>query len=190
MTPRTTGEPRPPSYDDAVQAARTVIANAVAAKVALDQAEQTLEGHDHPRPVPKLLPPSLTRTSTLSYGVTKRQVSEGQMIKEGEAVAELVIEDPIRLWSQVPEQYSEDVRVGQRVRLSTRAHPGMADRRQGRADQPRGRLGEPHVPGRNAGPQRARAAAARRLRQGRRSSPTPRPRRRSCPSIRSSGSPA
>ena len=48
------------------------------------------------------------------------------MIKEGEAVAELVIEDPIRLWSQVPEQYAEDVRVGQRVRLSTRAHPGMA----------------------------------------------------------------
>ena len=77
-------------------------------------------------PVPKLLPPSLTRTSPLSYGMTRRQVSEGQMIKEGEAVAELVIEDPIRLWSQVPEQYSEDVRVGQRVRLSTRAHPGVA----------------------------------------------------------------
>jgi membrane fusion protein (multidrug efflux system) len=77
-------------------------------------------------PVPKLIPPSLTRTSPLSYGVTRRQVSEGQMIKEGEAVAELVIEDPIRLWSQVPEQYSEDVRIGQRVRLSTRAHPGVA----------------------------------------------------------------
>ena len=48
------------------------------------------------------------------------------MIKEGEAVAELVIEDPIRLWSQVPEQYEGDVRVGQRVRVSTRAHPGVA----------------------------------------------------------------
>ncbi len=113
-------------YDDAVQVARTVIANAVASKVALNQAEQTIKDLIIRAPVPKLLPPSLTRTSTLSYGMTKRQVSEGQMIKEGEAVVELVIEDPIRLWSQVPEQYAEDVRVGQRVRLSTRAHPGLA----------------------------------------------------------------
>jgi RND family efflux transporter MFP subunit len=58
--------------------------------------------------------------------MTRRQVSEGQMIKEGEAVAEMVIEDPIRLWSQVPEEYSEEVRIGQRVRLSTRALPGVA----------------------------------------------------------------
>jgi multidrug efflux pump subunit AcrA (membrane-fusion protein) len=114
------------NYDDAVQVARTVIANAVASKVALQQAEQTLKDMVVRAPVPKHLPTSLTRTSPLSYGVTKRQVSEGQMIKEGEAVVELVIEDPIRLWSQVPEQYSEDVRVGQRVRLSTRAHPGVA----------------------------------------------------------------
>jgi membrane fusion protein (multidrug efflux system) len=113
------------SYDDAVQQARTVIANAVASKVALSQSEQTLKDMIIRVPVPKLIPPSLTRTSLLSYGVTRRQVSEGQMIKEGEAVAELVIEDPIRLWSQVPEQFSEDVRVGQRVRLSTRAHPGV-----------------------------------------------------------------
>ena len=77
--------------------------------------------------MPKLLASQPHRApSALSYGITRRQVSEGQMIKEGEAVAELVIEDPIRLWSQVPEQYAEDVRVGQRVRLSTRAHPGVA----------------------------------------------------------------
>ena len=37
-----------------------------------------------------------------------------------------MIEDPIRLWSQVPEQYAEDVQLGQRVRLTTRAHPGVA----------------------------------------------------------------
>jgi membrane fusion protein (multidrug efflux system) len=48
------------------------------------------------------------------------------MIKEGEAIAELVIEDPIRMWSQVPEQYAEDVELGQSVRLTTRAHPGVA----------------------------------------------------------------
>jgi multidrug efflux pump subunit AcrA (membrane-fusion protein) len=113
------------NYDDAVQAARAVIANAVASKVSLSQAEQTLTDMTIRAPSPKLLPPGLTRTSLLSYAITKRQVSEGQMIKEGEAVAELMIEDPIRLWSQVPEQYADDVRVGQRVRLSTRAHPGL-----------------------------------------------------------------
>jgi membrane fusion protein, multidrug efflux system len=113
-------------FDDSVQVARTVIANAITSKVALSQAEQTIKDLIIRAPIPKLLPPSLTRTSTLSYGITKRQVSEGQMIKEGEAVCELVIEDPIRLWSQVPEQYSDDVRVGQPVRLWTRAHPGLS----------------------------------------------------------------
>jgi multidrug efflux pump subunit AcrA (membrane-fusion protein) len=114
------------NHDDAVQAARTVIANAIASKVSLSQAEQTLTDMTIRAPTPKLVPPGLRRTSRLSYGVTKRVVSEGQMIKEGEAIAELVIEDPIRLWSQVPEQYAEDVRLGQRVRLSTRAHPGLS----------------------------------------------------------------
>jgi multidrug efflux pump subunit AcrA (membrane-fusion protein) len=114
------------NYLDAIQTSRTVIANAIATKVALSQAEQTLRDMTIRTPTPKLLPPSLNRTSPLSYGMTKRQVSEGQMIKEGEAVAELVVEDPIRLWSQVPEQYGEDVRIGERVRVTTRARPGMA----------------------------------------------------------------
>jgi membrane fusion protein, multidrug efflux system len=113
------------SYESAVQSARTIIANAFAAKVALTQAEQTLNDMVIRAPIPKVLPPGLIRTSPLSYGITKRQISVGQMIKEGEAVVELVVEDPIRLWSQVPEQFSEDVHVGQRVRLSTRAQPNM-----------------------------------------------------------------
>jgi len=111
--------------DDAVQAARTVIANAVTAKVALDQAHQTLKDMTIRAPEPQLLPPNFSPGSRLSYGLTKRQVSEGQMIKEGEAVADLVIEDLVRLWSQVPEQYAGDVRVGQPVRVATRAHPEM-----------------------------------------------------------------
>ncbi len=113
------------NYDDAFQSARTVIANAIASKVSLSQAGQTLLDMTIRAPTPKLIPPGFKRTSVLSYGITKRLVSEGQMIKEGEAIAELVIEDPIRLWSQVPEQYVDDVQLGQRVRLTTRAHPGV-----------------------------------------------------------------
>jgi membrane fusion protein, multidrug efflux system len=114
------------NYNDAIQTARTVIASAVATKVSLTQAEQTLADMTIRVPTPKRPPPGPARTSKLAYALTKRQVSEGQMIKEGEAVAELVIEDPIRLWSQVPEQYEGEVRPGQRVRVATRAHPGVA----------------------------------------------------------------
>ncbi len=55
------------------------------------------------------------------------------MIKEGEAIAELVIEDPIRLWSQVPEQYCR-----RRAARTTRAahHPGPPRRGRSRARSP------------------------------------------------------
>ena len=38
------------------------------------------------------------------------------MLKQGEPVAELVIENPLRLWTNVPERYSDEVKVGQPVR--------------------------------------------------------------------------
>ena len=111
------------AYENAIGAARTVIADTVAAKVALSKAEQTLRDMTIRAPQPRLLPPSLSRTSRITYGITKRQVSEGQIIKEGDAVADMVIEDPLRLWTQVPEEFSDDVRVGQPVRLTTRRIP-------------------------------------------------------------------
>ncbi len=106
------------AYENALGAARTVIADAISAKVELSKAEQTLQDMTIRAPQPRLLPPSSTRTGRITYGITRRQVSEGQILKEGEAVAEMVIEDPLRLWTQVPEQHSDDVRVGQLVRLS------------------------------------------------------------------------
>ena len=71
------------------------------------------------------------------------------MIKEGEAVADLVIEDPVRLWSQVPEQYAGDVRVGQMVRVSTRAHPEITFHGKITRINPVGRSHQPYVPGRD-----------------------------------------
>jgi multidrug efflux pump subunit AcrA (membrane-fusion protein) len=110
---------------DATQAARTVIANAITAKVALDQARQTLKDMTIRAPEPALLRPEFSSRARVSYGMTKRHVSEGQMIKEGEAVAELVMENPVRLWSQVPEQFADHIHMGQPVRVSTRAHPEL-----------------------------------------------------------------
>ncbi len=114
------------NHDDAVHIARTVIATAVAAKVSLEQARQTLKDTVVKVPSPHLLPPGVKDLGRITYGVTHRQTSEGQMIKEGEAVAELVIEDPLRLWCQVPEQYVGDVALGQKARIVTRAYSGKA----------------------------------------------------------------
>lgn len=113
------------SYENAIATARTIIADAVAARVALNKAEQSLKDMTIRAPEPRHLPPVKSTTGRIRYGVTKRQVSEGQILKQGEAVAELVIEDPLRLWTQVPEHHADAVRVGQLVRISTRAHPDM-----------------------------------------------------------------
>jgi RND family efflux transporter MFP subunit len=111
------------AYEQAFAVARTTIADAVAARVALNKAEQSLKDTVVRAPQPRHLPPAITSSGRVNYAVTKRQVAEGQILKEGEAVAELVIEDPLRLWTQVPEDYVDAVRVGQLVRVTTRAHP-------------------------------------------------------------------
>ena len=46
------------------------------------------------------------------------------MLKEGEAVADLVIEDPLRLWTSVSEKFAADVKVGQEVRIAVASYPG------------------------------------------------------------------
>jgi RND family efflux transporter MFP subunit len=112
-------------YENAVFIARTTIADAYAARTALTKAEQSLRDMTIRAPQPTHLPPKVTSAGRIQYAIMKRQVSEGQILKEGEATTELVIEDPLRLWTQVPEQYVEAVRVGQLVRVSTRSHPDM-----------------------------------------------------------------
>lgn len=113
------------SHENAILTARTIIADAYAAHVALSKAEESLKDMTIRAPEPKLPPPTAATSDKVQYALTKRDVAEGQILKEGEAVAELVIEDPLRLWSRVPEIYVESVRVGQPVRVSTRAHPDM-----------------------------------------------------------------
>lgn len=113
------------AYENSVYTARTAIADAYAARVAFNKAEQALRDLVVRAPEPRQTPPATTSTGPMRYAMTRRQVSEGQILKEGEAVAELVIEDPLRLWSRVPEHHVGDVRVGQLVRITTRAHPGM-----------------------------------------------------------------
>ncbi len=113
------------AYENARATARNVIATAVANRVARHQAVQTLADMTIRVPKPALKPPGSSEADTLVYAVTKRSVSEGQMVREGETVCELIIENPLRLWTSVPECYAERVRAGQPVRLAIASQPEM-----------------------------------------------------------------
>ncbi len=107
-------------YDNAIVTAQTVIATAVSNYVALKQAEQMLKDMVVLVPEPTNLPKS--SPAKVTYALAQRQAAEGQMVREGDAVAELVIEDPLRLWGNVPERYIADVQVGQNVQIRVAAY--------------------------------------------------------------------
>ncbi|MGZ3389102.1 MAG: efflux RND transporter periplasmic adaptor subunit [Isosphaeraceae bacterium] len=113
------------AYENARATARNVIASAVANRVARNQAIQTLADMIIRVPKPELTPPGSSQADAVVYAVTKRSVSEGQMVREGEAVCELIIENPLRLWTSAPERYAEQVRVGQPVRITVLSQPDL-----------------------------------------------------------------
>jgi multidrug efflux pump subunit AcrA (membrane-fusion protein) len=120
------------ALDAAVLTARTTIAVALSNRVALDQAKQALDDAVIRVPPVKNLPPNMTADHKVSLAVTRRSVSEGQMVKAGDPVADLVLEDPLRLWGNVPERYTAEVKVGQpvnvRVAAFDRDFPGQVAR--------------------------------------------------------------
>jgi multidrug efflux pump subunit AcrA (membrane-fusion protein) len=105
-------------------AARGIFANAIVSRIALEMRKVQREDMTIRVPFPRHLMGE--HRETILYAVTKRSAAEGQMLKEGEAVADLVIEDPLRLWTNVPEQFAAEVKVGQDVRISVTAYAGKA----------------------------------------------------------------
>ena len=108
--------------DYAVSTARNVIATAYASKVAIESAEQMLKDMNIKAPLLSRTPEGVDQTK-LTYGITKRSVSEGQILKDGDAVMELVIENPLRLWANVPERHSAEIKPGQAVRVTVSSYP-------------------------------------------------------------------
>lgn len=109
------------ALDNAVVAAQTTLANALVSKVVLDVAQENR--NDTVIRAPVLSNPPKGREQSITYAVTKRYVSEGQMLNQGEAVADLVIEDPLRLWADVPERFSTEIKLGQTVRITVASRP-------------------------------------------------------------------
>ena len=114
------------AYDNAKSTARNVIAMALANRVARDQADQQLKDLTITAPRPQEPPPTKADAGQVAYAIALRSVSEGQMIREGDPVFSLVIENPLRLWANVPERYSDRIKVGQPVRISVASHPGKS----------------------------------------------------------------
>lgn len=101
---------------NAALAAQSTLANAQAAKVALDVARHERREMEIRAPVPSKGPEGVTEP--VVYAVSKRSVAEGQMLRAGDPIMDLVIEKPLRLRANVPERFSAEVRVGQPVRVT------------------------------------------------------------------------
>jgi RND family efflux transporter MFP subunit len=106
----------------AVLTARSTLVGAQAMKVMLAVSRYRRSEMEIRAPVPSVLPQGIT--GGLTYAIARRKVGEGQMLKQGDAVAELVIENPLRLRASVPERYSADVQVGQAVGITVSSDPG------------------------------------------------------------------
>ena len=104
--------------------ARGIFANAIVSRIALEM--RKVQRDDMTIRVPFPRRPTGDQRAAISYAVTRRSASEGQMLKEGEAVADLVIEDPLRLWTNVSEQFASELKLGQDVRIGVAAYPGRA----------------------------------------------------------------
>ncbi len=102
--------------------ARGIFANAIVSRIALEMRKVQRDDMTIRVPVPRR--PKPDDSTPITYAVSKRSASEGQMLKEGEAVADLVIQDPLRLWTSVPEKFAAEVKVGQEVRIEVASHPG------------------------------------------------------------------
>ena len=110
--------------DTAVTTARNIIATAVSSKLACDLAEQGLKDMTVVAPEPSKVPEGVTGKG-LIFGVSKRSAAEGQILKDGDEVYGLVIENPLRLWVNVPERHSSEVKLGQAVRIKVSSFSEM-----------------------------------------------------------------
>ncbi len=111
------------AYKAAKQTARATLATAMVNKVMLDVARQNRADMSIRAPIPTKL--ATTVAAATPYAVAKRSVAEGQMLKEGEAVVQLVIDNPLKLWATVGERYVNEVKVGQNVQIAVPSFPGQ-----------------------------------------------------------------
>ena len=109
------------AYKNAQLNARAILATAMVNKVMLDVVEQQRADMTIRAPIPSR--PLEGTKANANYAITKRSVSEGQMLKESDSVIQLVIDNPLRLLVNVPERFSNEVTIGEDAKISISAFP-------------------------------------------------------------------
>jgi RND family efflux transporter MFP subunit len=109
------------AYDNAVLTAKSIIVSALAAAVRVKMMGEALKDMEIRAPRPTQ--PPLALKEPLSYAVSKKSVSQGQMIKDGDSCFDLVIENPLKVWLNIPERFGSEVKGGQEVRISVGSYP-------------------------------------------------------------------
>jgi len=109
---------------NAILNAQATLASAQASLTAVDVAIQARADTEIRAPLLFARPAGVT--GEIEYAVSKRSVAEGEMLKQGDPVFELVVENPLRLWANVPESHCAEIAVGQTVRVNVASHPGTA----------------------------------------------------------------
>ena len=108
---------------NAILMARSSIAGALGTKVLLEIRRQALQDMQIHVPLPSQTPAGLIAPEAMTYAIAKREVSQGQMLREGDAVFDLAIANPLRLWLNVPERYAAQIKEGQEVRVHVGSYP-------------------------------------------------------------------
>lgn len=108
---------------NALLMARSSVSGALGTKVLLEIRRQALRDMEIRVPTPSQLPAGMQSPDSLTYAISKRSVSEGQMLREGDAVYDLAVENPLRLWLNVPERYTAAIKPGQDVRITVGSYP-------------------------------------------------------------------
>ena len=153
------------AYDNAKATARTSSPPPMANRVARDQAEQSSKDMVIHVPRPEMAPPGTSQADPSSMPSTKRSVSEGQMVKEGDAVCRAGDREPAAALGQRPRALRRQVRSASPCGSRSPRIPVTFEGKVARIN-PSVDAGQPDVSGRDSGPQRTAAAAARRVRQG------------------------
>lgn len=112
------------AFDNAVLNARSIVVGALATWVSIDVVKQARRDMEIRAPRPSQAPADLK--APLTYAVAKKSVSEGRMIREGDPVFDLIIDNPLKLSLSLPERYVSEVRVGQEVRIAVSPYPGRS----------------------------------------------------------------
>jgi RND family efflux transporter MFP subunit len=108
-------------YHDQLLMARSLIATVEMKREALAIARQQLRDMEVKVPAPQQRVPGMKQGVT--YVVSQRAVSEGSFVKTGTEVCKLVIDRMLKLRVLVPERHSNEIERGQKVQVTTAAHP-------------------------------------------------------------------